>query len=185
MPDERLRELMQRLFDSNRAFHAELDQWLAKEGSVPTGPEPDMLTKTRDEFWDSLNRLFDHLSPVYETFISDPAAGTDGVLNFLEIDIPAFRCGYVKEKLLRRLKRVELTESQRRRLRTAALDLVSRGKFRRELSEWSRLMIVLADESFVEALRKTIKSLDTGAARGAERMLRCVLENRRDLQTNG
>jgi hypothetical protein len=114
--------------------------------------------------------------------MADPGGAADSVIDFLEIDIPAFRCGYVKEKFLRKLKSVALAEHQQTRLKKVALSLVAQGHYRRELSDWSRLMIVMADEEFIRSLQDVIKSLDAGQARGAERMLRVLIENRPDLQ---
>jgi hypothetical protein len=114
--------------------------------------------------------------------MADPDGAADSVIDFLEIDIPAFRCGYVKEKFLRKLKSVALAEHQQTRLKKVALSLVAQGHYRRELSGWSRLMIVMADEEFIRSLQDVIKSLDAGQARGAERMLRVLIENRPDLQ---
>lgn len=173
---------MQELYDAHRDFRGEWDRWWGTGGT--RSPEPESVKKARDRFLDALNRLFDEgVQPLYSSFTADPAEATDAVIDFLEIDIPAHRCGYVKEKFLRKLKSVALTEHQQTRLRQAALALVAKGHFRRELSDWSRLMIVMADERFIRSLRDVIESLDTGQARGAERMLRVLIENRPDLQT--
>jgi len=181
MPDERLRSLMQDLYDAHRAFREELEKWWGRKGTK--SPEPEAVTKARDQFWDALNRLFDErLYSLWENFSNQKEGATDAVIDFLEIDIPAHRCGYIKEKFLRKLKSVELTGPQQTRLKEAALELVSSGSFRRELGDWWRLMINLADEEFVTSLRDIIRSLDTGSARGAERMLKVVLEHRLDLQ---
>src|SRR5687767_6403505 len=181
MPDEYLRALMQELYDAHRAFRGEWDKWWGAGGNRSS--EPEAVKNSRDQFWHALNRVFDErLEPVWVSFATDPANATDDVIDFLEIDIPAHRCGYVKEKYLRKLKSTELSETQQARLKQAALALVSRGKFRREFGDWSRLMIVLADETFVRELRDAIRPLDTGAARYGERMLNVVLENRPDLR---
>ncbi|HUR97898.1 MAG TPA: hypothetical protein VMZ26_07470 [Pyrinomonadaceae bacterium] len=181
MPDEQLRALMQQLYDEHRTLRQEFDKWWRKGGT--RSPEPEPVKAARNRFWYALDRLYkERLDSIWNGFAGGEANSIDEVIDFLEIDIPAHRCGYVKEKLLRKLKSVELTESQRTRLKQAALDLVSKGKFRRELRDWARLMIRLADEEFVKGLEDVIQSLDTGAARGAERMLRTVLENRHDFQ---
>lgn len=182
MSDDRLRSLMQELYDAHREFRAKWDKWWNGGGKQP---EPETVKNTRDRFWAALNRLFgERLEPLYSAFASDPVGAADAVIDFLEIDIPAFRCGYVKEKFLRRLKSITLTDSQQARLKRAALGLVSNGAFRREFGDWSRLMIVLADDEFVAALRDFTESIEAGTARGAERMLKVVLENRPDLGTN-
>lgn len=183
MPDEHLRALMQELFDAHRAFRGEWDKWWGAGGK--RNVEPEIVKSSRDRFLRALNRVFDErLEPVWVSFATDPVHATNNVIDFLEIDIPAHRCGYVKEKYLRKLKSTELSETQKERLKQAALALVSRGKFRREFRDWSRLMIVLADETFVRELRGAIRPLDAAAARYGERMLKTVLENRPDLRTD-
>ena len=180
MPDERLRSLMQDLYDAHRAFRQEWDKWWG-EGTQTM--EPESVKNARDRFWEALNRLFDErLYSLWENFSANKAKAADAVIDFLEIDIPAHRCGYVKEKFLRKLKSVELTEAQQTRLKGAAIELVSAGNFRREFGDWTKLMIVLADDAFIVRLREAGRSLDTVRARYADRMLGSVLDNRPDLR---
>src|SRR5687768_11372762 len=109
MAAERLRALMQELHDAHRHFRQEWDKWW---GNGVKSPEPDKVKKARDRFWDALNRLFDEqLEPLHSSFKSDREKTVDAVIDFLEIDVPAHRCGYEKEKYLRKLKAVTLSDS--------------------------------------------------------------------------
>ena len=70
---------------------------------------------------------------------------------FMEVDPWFFRSGYFKESLLTRLKRSDLEESTRRRLRTVLLDSVDRRGMR-DFKYYCRLAAVIADQDLVSAL---------------------------------
>jgi hypothetical protein len=102
----------------------------------------------------------------------------DKVIDFLETDIPAFRTGYEKEFYLRHLKGVSLSELQRERLREIALRICRNDTFRRELRDWARLMIVLADNRFISNLQEIVESTPWPEHRKARFMLEIILQNR-------
>jgi hypothetical protein len=125
-----------------------------------------------------------HLDPLRRDFEANPLRAVDDVIHFLEIDIPAYRCGYEKEWYLGKLKSVSLTSEPQSRLKGIALDLVSKPHYRRESRDWSRLMIVVADEPFVASLQTLSNSPEHFVQQNARRMLKTVLENRPDLRAD-
>lgn len=179
MPDNRLRQLMQNLFDKHSEFHKEFakgNRWIEK------GKERSEIVIARNQFFDALNHLFvAKFDPLRKAFLRNTNGSIDEVIDFLEIDIPAFRCGYEKEWYLGKLKSVSLNQNQRDRLKNIAIELASKPHYRRELRDWGRLMIVLADDPFVINLRTLSDSEDHFVQQNSRRMLKTVLENRRDL----
>jgi hypothetical protein len=146
------------------------------------GHEPESVTVARNNFFDASNFLFNtKLAPLEIKFRTNPEAAVDEIIEFLSVDIPAFRCGYAKEWFLKKLKAVPLKSSQRQKLREIALDLLSRSAYRRELGAWSRLMIVLADESFIEELRNLSENSDPARELRAKRVLDKIFHHRADL----
>ena len=179
MSQDRLRKLMQDVYESHINFHKELAKG-SRWGS--NGNERSEIVVARERFHASLDLLFRaYLIPLRTSFRQDALSSVDKVIGFLQIDIPAFRCGYEKEWYLTKLKSVPLTLEQSNRLKKSALDLVSNSHYRRELRDWARLMTILADEPFVASLRTISNSTDHFIQQNARRMLKTVLNNRGDL----
>lgn len=167
------RQLMQASYEAHREFK---DAW--KRRADKRAPNVD---SAREAFASAHGRLWHQkLEPLQERFATDPIGQIDEIIEFLETDILAFRCGYLKEFFLRHIKQITFNQSQRSRLMEAALKLCSNNDHRRELRDWARLMILLADVEFVEALEKITKEHEESA--DAEFMLRILLENRSDLK---
>ncbi|MFN8622995.1 MAG: hypothetical protein U0869_19830 [Chloroflexota bacterium] len=103
---------------------------------------------------------------------ADPTA-VEPSLVFLEADPWAFRTGYLKEKVMRRLRRCPLDEDQQARLRAVLLHLVEVGP-RREFREACRLAWRVADPVFMEALRARAGGDDRGTAVRARAMLDAI-----------
>lgn len=153
-----------------------------QRGRLPTASCFCEVDLTRNKFCEALNLLFQtELEPLRQTFLSDSVAAVDEVIDFLSVDIPAFRCGYEKEWYLRRLKSLPLTENQKERLKNIALDLCRKPAYRREFPDWARLMIMLADETFVDELQALLESPDLFVRKKADRVLKIIPENRKDL----
>jgi hypothetical protein len=110
----------------------------------------------------------------------DPAA-IDGVLDFFEVDVLAFRCGPIKDRCLRRLKSLPLTDSQIERLRRLALaEPVRPG---RGLKLFAHLMIRLADQVFIAELQDLAAiQAERHSRQKAGWMLRVILNGRPDLR---
>ena len=179
MSAEQLRELIEEAYSAHKEFKKE---WNNGSENRSRGTEPPEVTAARDKFWRAHTRLFaEKLDPLRTAFAYDTVRMVDDVIDFLAIDAPAFRTGYEKEWYLGKLKSVPLTADQQGRLKSIALDLVGKPIFRRELREWSRLMILLADEGSMARLRTLTASTEHRVQQNSARMLRTILENRRDL----
>jgi hypothetical protein len=180
MSANRLRELMQNLYDAHQTFHK---AWAKGQAASWKGKEPLDVSTSRDKFWDALNLLFQaKLDPLRQAFLTNRVDAVNDVIDFLAIDIPAFRCGYEKEWYLRRLKSLPLNDAQKARLKTIALDLARKPDYRREFYDWAKLMIVLADETSVDGLESLLESPNEFVRKKAERMLTVILQNRKDLK---
>lgn len=175
----RLRKLMQDAYDTNSEFHKEIvkgERWQAR------GVERKEIVAARDRSNAAFNLLFSaQLTPMRASFLQEEPSSIDKVIDFLEIDIPVFRCGYEKEWYLGKLKSILLTQEQQGRLKKLALDLVSAPRYRRERRDWSRLMIVLADKPFIASLRTLSNFPEHFIQQNARRMLKMILDNRQDL----
>jgi hypothetical protein len=179
MSAEQLRVLIEEAYNAHKEFKRE---WNNRSGNPSRGTEPAELTAARDKFWRAHTRLFgEKLDPLRAAFAADTVRNLDEVIDFLAIDVPAFRTGYEKEWYLGKLKSVPLTGDQKERLKDIALDLAGNPNYRRELRDWARLMILLADEGFVTRLRIMAASTEHSVQQNSGRMLRTILENRRDL----
>lgn len=172
---------MQDVYDTHTDFHKELAKGNRWQGG---GIERSEIVAARDRFLLALNLLYSaQLTPLRASFLYDPLSAADNVIDFLEIDIPAFRCGYEKEWYLTKLKSVPLTPGQRDRLKSSALHLLRNPHYRRERRDWGRLMIILADETFIADLRTLSNSPEHFVQQNSRRMLNTVLANRRDLDS--
>lgn len=144
-------ELMTRAFDAHHDFRKAVakipkERWRNK-------PEPIVVTKARDLFFEEQNRLWNLLlTPLQLKFQADPKAAADEVIDFLAVDIPAFRCGYLKEFFLKRLKATELTPRQKGRLLEIGLNLCRSNTVRREFRRWKGLLRLIADAKFIRKL---------------------------------
>lgn len=69
------------------------------------------------------------------------------IIRFLNVDEYGFRTGYLKERAWRVLKRAQLTEHQKERLRTIALAYLRR-RMQREFWYMCRFIYCIADDQF-------------------------------------
>jgi len=170
---------MQDAYDTHTDFHKELakgNRWQAG------GIERSEIVAAREQFYVAFDLLFSaHLTPLRITFLHDPPSAVDSVIDFLEIDIPVIRCAYEKEWYLTKLKSVSVTPEQRDRLKSTALNLLRNPHYRRERRDWARLVIIIADEKFIEGLRTLSNSPEHFVQQNSRRMLNTILANRRDL----
>ena len=129
-----------------------------------------------------LGELFnEHLIPLHEDFLSGDPHAVNAVIDFLEVDVPAFRCGYAKESYLCRLKTIPLTDEHQERLRQYGLRLCGMPVHRREIGEAGRLMIRVANRDFLEQLRALTASENDWIRKKSTKMLSVVQNARKDL----
>jgi len=174
----RSRELRARGIDPTTNFlQPKLNFSLLYEANGAAYREGQVLADKRNEFWRQLAEAVP-----FEAVRSGDPKGIDAVIDFLEIDIPAFRCGYAKEYCFRKLKACRLAAPQVQRLRNLALTLCA-GPYRREVNELTRLMIPWADSQFVEELRRlAAQSENKFTCQRARRMLGIILNERVELR---
>ncbi len=106
----------------------------------------------------------------------------DHILDFVEADIPAFRCGYAKEWCYRRLKRVFLTETQQQRLLLLTLRLCQSSGYRREIRDLTTLVTSFAHADFMRQLLELLHAENQHVRSTAYRVVSSVLLQRHDLK---
>jgi hypothetical protein len=95
------------------------------------------------------------------------------VVCFLEVDPWFNNSGYLKQIFLTRLKRSDLDEATKGRLRMVLLDAVDR-RGTREFKYYCRLAAVIGDEDLVSALEKASENTDGAVASRARFMLSTI-----------
>lgn len=143
--------------------------------------EPKEIIEARNIFNKASEDLFKELEKYEKDFLVGNSQAIDSIINFLEIDIPAFRCGYAKEKFFRKLKSLRLNENQKERLRNLAYNLCLSESYRREFRDLVRLMIKIADTDFIESLKQIEKESGDIVKFKIKIMLKTILQNREDL----
>jgi hypothetical protein len=124
----------------------------------------------------------DRLAPLYKRLKNGDPDAVHAIIDFLEVDVPAFQCGYAKEDYLRKLKTIPLTDAHRERLREYGFRLCGTPHHRREITEAGRLMILVANQPFVDELRELSNSDNERITAKAAKMLEVVLNGRKDLR---
>ncbi len=103
--------------------------------------------------WEELHRAWERLAAFLPEF--EPGSSleaTNAWIQVCEIDVPAFRMGYLKEQIYRKLKRAPLNEEQTQRILSLALYHLQAPQWRRELRALSPLAVSLADDPFLRAI---------------------------------
>ena len=95
------------------------------------------------------------------------------VVCFLEVDPWFFRSGYLKGIFLTRLKRSDLNDAIKERLRIVLVDAVDR-RGTREFKYYRRLAAAIAGEGLVSALEKASENTDGAVANRARLMLNTI-----------
>jgi hypothetical protein len=131
-----------------QARQAALDRWYA---AVDAAYPP--------SFWDA-----------YDALKRGDPSGAEEALAFLEADPWFFRSGYIKEKLLLRLTRLDLTSKQTARLRDVVLNAVD-SRDRREFRRFCRLARRVDSPDLRAALERRLSSPDPGVQRRARWVL--------------
>ncbi len=144
-------------------------------------PEPQSLIDARKRFVAESDRVFESLARYDEGFVLGKPESINAILDFIATDIPAFRCGYAKEKYLRRMKSQHLDPSQTERILKIGLEMCGKESYRREFRDLARVLIKLADSSFVESVR-ALQAASHGIVEfKCKLMLETILNVRKDL----
>jgi len=175
------RGLVEQLYIAHKEFKK---AWKVYEPYCMSAREPQEVTIARDKFYEKLDAVFDKLNALVQPFGDGDSKAIDAVLEFVEVDIPAYRCGYAKQMLFRRFKSVPLNESQEQRLRQLAYKLCLSPNYGKEFVDVTRLMIKLADKSLIRELQKLLENSDELVRKKTQRMLSIVLHHRKDLRDN-
>ena len=178
MSNNAYKVLMERSWRTHEHFHKLFFEYFHRCGGREK--EPANVTEARKIFFNANDELWNKLLyPLQSKFHADSETAIDEVIDFLEVDIPAFRCGYLKEHFLERLKAVKLSDGHKIRLRKIALELCKNDTVRREFRRWVNLMRQLADHDFIVELRKQITC--DSEPRATNLMLQGVLGTRKEL----
>jgi hypothetical protein len=138
-----------------RAMHqVALARWRQAGGVWPVGGGP-----TQPELYASVRAARQRVAEIADRCMpanpaellrrvdaGDPRA-VDEAIDWLETDVFVLYSGYLKQRLLRRLRRVPLSGEQRTRLQLLVLAICGRGR-RQEFREICRLAVRLDDEDF-------------------------------------
>ena len=106
------------------------------------------------------------------------------VVAFLEVDPWFFRSGYLKQILLTRLKRSDLSEPLRQRLRRVLID-AARRRGTREFKYYCRLAVSVADQELESELEVVRAGTDAAAAHRAKMMLEAIRNHSEELRAAG
>lgn len=164
-----------------RVTHIEFKHTYAAYPHGSHQTEDPKVTSARAGFWVALESLFRKLEELDDDFLAGKELAVHSVIEFCEVDIPAFRCGYAKQRYFRKLKSLPLSDAHQVRLRRLAVDLCRGPNYGREMRDLSRLMIVLADHDLVDQLTELAASPDVLIAKKSSRVLKVILDHRRDL----
>lgn len=177
---------MREAFLAHRDFKDEWKNWrtgkLKSRQKEKGNKEPRSVSVARKVFWEKTDRLFDAVNILELKFTENQGLAIDELTEFLEIDIPAFRCGYAKEIFLEKLKNIELTESEKKKVRRTAIAVCANGNIRREYRRWCRLMIKLADADFIPDIRHNLESEEVFVRLKAKWMIELIQKHRPDLR---
>jgi hypothetical protein len=130
-----------------------------------------------DRFWTALRGAYPPgFRDIWARLAQSDADAIETAVVFLEVDPWFFRSGYMKEELIRRLNRLELSGAVVSRLRHVVVAAVDRSD-RREFRRYCRLARRVDSLELRQALRERCASPEAGVRRRAAWMLAAV-ENR-------
>lgn len=179
---ERYRELLENVHRARLEFKHAYGN--ANEGRGKKSKDANRHRKAEaelEEFYKHLRILNDSLDVLWKGLDSGSSQAIDDLIEYLAVDIPAFRSGYAKERFYRKLKKLPLTKAQINALRDIAVARCASTEYRRDDSELRRLMIRLADLAFLNRVA-AIPSLPGSRIEGHKRrMFQVILAGRKDL----
>jgi hypothetical protein len=174
---ELLNELQKADTEFKKAFK-EIGSWRSRDKAATAKAQ-----KKLDEFHKQLHIFFgEYLQPLSNRLLAGDLKAVDDLMEFLVVDVPVFRTGYIKEWYYRKLKKLSLSEAQIQKLREIAINRCISTEHRREDSELRRLMIKLADAEFLKRVAELPDSLNPHVRRRRMLMIEVVVRGRVDLQ---
>lgn len=178
---------MQEAYLAHRNFKDEWNNWqsgkLKKTKKSSGNVEPESVRNARNNFFQKLDALYSSkLEPLEKKFRANPKSAIDELVEFLSVDITAFRCGYAKEVFLQWLKHTELTSKEIKQFQQIAIKMCETNNVRREFRRWCRLMIKLADVDFVAELKSLSESENHLARIKSKWMIKLIQKHRTDLK---
>jgi hypothetical protein len=177
----RYRELLENIQQAHAAHKKVYAEARSKYGTTRKAQE--QTQQALEAFNDALKALYGQtLLTVRKRVLAGESSVIDEVLNFIEADVAAFGSGYNKEWYYRKLKRMRISTEQADRLKQIALNRCSNPEHRREDSELRRLMTRIADQDFVDRVRRLPDNGNPYVARKKRLMLEVVLQGRKDLR---
>jgi hypothetical protein len=150
-------------------------KWSAYWGGLKSDPAYVRLQKGAAEAHGALH------TPEFESALDGlkhgDASGAEYAVAYLEADPWYFRSGYLKGRIARWLRQVELSETQQARLRVVLIAALQKGS-RYEQVEYRKLARRLDTPGLRAELSKLARSKDEGISRRATLMLRfCELND--------
>lgn len=179
--------LMQESYLAHKQFKDELKLWQSgktkKNKRAKGNAEPESVKDARNNFLLKIDNLYGlKIEPLEVKFRQNPKRAFDELIEFLSVDIAAFRCGYAKECFLRWLKNTELSSTEVVRLQQVAIKMCETDNVRREFRRWCRLMIKLADAEFVQQLESLLQNENKFTRLKSKWMIELIQKHRIDLK---
>jgi hypothetical protein len=142
------------------------------ESLTGTGPAQEERIAAVTRYWELYDQLAfpGGLSRGIMLLAAGDHNATRTAVDFLEADPHFHRSGYIKADILRYLKRADLDEGQRERLRRVVLDRVM-GPDTREFRRYCRIATVLDIDWFRQSLMDQLENPDPVTKRHAEWVL--------------
>jgi len=109
------------------------------------------------------------INRVYEDKIIADKELQEFVITFLELDPMFFRSGYIKEEMLKKIKKSPITIKQKDRLRSVLKDAVEK-RGTREFKKYCNLAIELANDEFISYLN-VVSSYGEGARKSRAKLM--------------
>ena len=178
---------MNESYSSHKEFKQQWATWrngkLKKDKKAKGNVEPESVTKARNEFHRKNDELYVlKIYPLEKQFRENQHLAFAELVEFLSVDIAAFRCGYAKEVFLQWLKQTSLTASEIIEIQRVALKMCETENVRREFRRWCRLMIKLADVEFVLKLKEISSNKSRFPQLKSKWMLEIIQQQRLDLR---
>jgi len=171
---------MQNVHDADALFKKafrEIGSWKSKDEQAVA-----KARKLLDAFKEQFKALDNRLTPLVETIRPGNEHLIDEALEFLAVDVLAFRAGYEKEKCYRRLKHLQLSPTQVEKIKDIALQRCASNECRREDAELRRLVTKIADLEFLEKVTAIPTREGSRVAAHKQRMIEAVLAGRKELR---